>query len=143
MQSTLDLLSIGVVPVVVATYAYVTYSATAIRRTMAAGLHRRQALGVGLIAFAFTAIYLTNFLSNNDDLVLLGGVIFDGMALVLLYWVDSSILASRLSDPLVRDTLKWSWLRRVVWVVVVSDIVFTFGVIIYYTRLVGTLNAPD
>src|SRR3989442_4997392 len=103
MLSTLDLLSIGVVPVVVVTYAYVTYSATAIRRTMAAGLYKRQALGVGLIAFAFTANYLTNFL-NNDNLVLLGGVIFDAMALVLLYWVDSSILAARLSDPLVRDT---------------------------------------
>ena len=143
MLSVLDLLSIGIVPVIVATYAYIAYSAVAIRRTIVTRLYRRQALGIGLVAFAFVAIYFANFLGNNDNLALLGGIIFDGMALVLLYWVDSSILAARLSDPLVRDSLNWSRLRWVLWTVSIADIIFTFGVLTYYTLLVGTLNAPD
>ncbi len=131
MLSTLDLVNIGVGVTVVCSYAYVAYSTTAIRRTLAVGLYRRQALGIELIAIGFTAIYLAGFLPYTGILGFIGGGVFDTVALFLLYWVDSSILAARRSDPLVRDTLKWSGLRRIVWVVAVSDIAVTYGLAWY------------
>jgi hypothetical protein len=143
MLSILDTLSIVVALAVVAAYSYIAYSAVAIRRTMAGGLYRRQALGVGLIGLVFVVIYLDNYLPYDNVLGIITGLVFYAMVLVLLYWVDSSILAARRSDPLDRDTLKWSMIRWIVWVVSVSVIIATITAASYYTIGAGTFNPPD
>lgn len=146
MLSTLDYLNLVAIPVVAATYVYVAYAALGIRRTLAGGVYRRQAFGISLIALTFAAGYLSNYLPYNgsgilDDLLaILGTVVFYAEALVLLYWVDSSILASRRSDPLFRDTMGWSRIRPAVWVFEIFGIVAAFASFFYYFAAV---NPPD
>jgi hypothetical protein len=132
MLSILDYVNLVVGVAVVATYVYVAYAALGIRRTLAGGVYRRQALGICLIALTFTGNFLSYLLPSNDILNVLGIFVFFGMALVLLYWVDSSILASRRSDPLFRDTLRWSRIRPAVWVCEVSSMAVPFALFFYY-----------
>lgn len=143
MLSTLDYLNIGLTIAVVVTYGYVTYSALVIRRTLAAGLYRRHALGVGLLAVAFTGAQLGMFLPYNGITGILGGVIFYTFALVVLYWVDTSILAARGSDPLYRDTFAWSRLRYVAWGTAIATIAIVFGVTAYYLPINGASIPPS
>jgi len=131
MSSTLDFVNVIMALVVVAGFGYVTYAALAMRRTLGSGLYRRQALGVGLVAVGFTALYLFNFDSDS----FLDPVVFYATAFFLLYWVDSSILASRASDPVYRDTLGWSRLRLVYWVVSVASVPIVFGLLAYYSSI--------
>ncbi len=142
MLSILDYLNIGVALAVVATYAYVLYSSLAIRRTLGSGLYRRQALGMGLIAVGFSGMDVANFIPYNGVLGLLGGVIFYSATLIFLYWVDSSILASRRSDPLDRDTFRWSKVRIVIWIAAVSLMVITLGTASFFTET-NPGNIPD
>ncbi|HMD78370.1 MAG TPA: hypothetical protein VKF39_00120 [Nitrososphaerales archaeon] len=142
MLSTLDYLNLVVAVAVVATYVYVAYAAFGIRRTLAGGVYRRQALGVCLIALTFAADYLSNFLPYSGILGFLSTAAFYAMALVLLYWVDSSILASRRTDPLFRDTLRWNRIRPAVWVCEISSIIVPFALFIYYS-FVSVATIPD
>ena len=128
MLSNLDLINIVTAAIVVGIYGYIIFSSLAIRRTLAGDLYRKQALGIGAVAVAFTAIYLGNFASTNDILGLVNGVIFYAASLILLYWVDTSILAARRSDPLVRDTLKWSRLRYVIWGICIFAVIFNLSI---------------
>jgi hypothetical protein len=126
MPSELDLVNIGVTLAVVLTYGYVMYSALMIRKAMAVGLYSRHALGISLVALAFAADEAAMFLPYDGLLGLLGSAIFFGFALTLLYWVDTSILATRRSDPLYRDTFGWSRLRWIIWGGAALAIVFVF-----------------
>jgi len=57
--------------------------------------------------------------------------------IVLFYWIDRSVLASRRSDPLLRDTLHWSKLRLVLWAGVIITTVIPFVILGY---VVATSN---
>jgi hypothetical protein len=126
MLSTLDYVNVAVTLAVVASYGYVFYAAMLVRRTLAVGLYRRHAFGIGLLAAVFAFDQVSNFLPTDGVWGLIGLVGFAVFALGLLYWVDSSILAARRSDPLYRDTLHWSGLRKVIWAVSVGALVFVF-----------------
>ena len=109
---------VTVVPLAIVLYA--GYWAFDIRHALVVRVYRNQALGVGLLSVFL--IYLTFIAALGPPggpygavigfLELMFGVIgFLG----LLYFVDSSMLASRRSDPLLRDTLHWSKVRYVIW----------------------------
>jgi hypothetical protein len=118
MLSTLDYLNIGVTLAVVASYSFIFYSSLLVRRTLAVGLYRRHAFGVGLLGVVFAVDQVTNVVPTGEGqgvLGLLGIAFFAVFSLGLLYWVDSSILAARRSDPLYRDTFGWSRLRKAIW----------------------------
>jgi hypothetical protein len=125
MPSTLDYANVGVTVVAVATYAYVAYEALLVRRTIASGLYRRHAFGICLLALAFAGNQLGAFLPTDEStLGLIGGYLFMAFALLLFYWVDTSILAARNTDPLYRDTFRWSRVRYAIWGVTAFSVAF-------------------
>ena len=115
-------------PVFTILFLYAAYKALIIRRAFAVRLYRRQSLWVGLSGFywAFftlgigvvSALYAQNtaLVSENSVIpyTLFAGLYF---ALVLSFlWIDSTVMVARRSDPLLRDSLRWSKLRILLWI---------------------------
>ncbi len=107
--------------------SYSAYWAFSIRKALASSLYRRQALGIGLVAFfgelSFVALALVAAYDLNSLLKGLVPPSFQAYGLMviafevaLFYWIDSSILAARRSDPLLRDTFSWRRLRPLFWI---------------------------
>ncbi len=101
---------------VVAIFGYSSYWAFIIRRALVQRLYRRQAWWVGWMAIYFVALstFLTLALTFNVNLLpinILGGLLISSGFIVLFLWIDSTIRVARRSDPLYRDTARWSKLR--------------------------------
>jgi hypothetical protein len=79
-----------------------------IRRALAVRVYRNQALAIGLFPLAFLFGLATG---------VLGLSVF---VLFAFYLIDSSALAGRRSDPLLRDTLHWSRLRTPLWALLLA-----------------------
>ena len=132
------------------------YWAISISRALRVPLYRRQAFGVGFLVFAIWAVVAA--------FVLLGAIVSSPWEvfelfvayyfrfIVLFYWIDASILASRRSDPLLRDTLYWSKVRIILWIAIVVTTLIPMA-ILGYTLLTsnnalfeqmtnGTLGGP-
>lgn len=124
MPSGLEELNLLVSGAAVVTYAYIIFSSLQVRKALAVGPHRRQALGVGIVAGVLILDQLAFSFPQaaSGPWAVANLAAFVVVSLGLLYWVDSSILAARRSDPLDRDTLHWGALRQVIWVVSVSSI---------------------
>ena len=118
-----DLASIVVTVVAVAdiaVFAYGAYWASEIRRALASPLYRRQGLWVEAIGVYFVVFFLlvviaralgAGPLSETSGLGV-AAVAFVYVGVVMFFvWIDSSVKLARRSDPLRRDTLKWSVLR--------------------------------
>jgi len=88
-------------------------------------------LGLAAVSIGFGAVELDQLLAFNVRLPQLGENIFIPLVWVpflsILYWGDASILAARLSDPLLRDTLRWRKVRLAVWAVTLVDVIFLSG----------------
>jgi hypothetical protein len=100
--------------------SYALYWALAVRHALFIRLYRNQALGVGLVALAvLLSVYgpfpsaLFPYPSSTDNLF--GFIIIFFAILLIFFWIDSSIRAARRSDPLLRDILHWSKVRKVLW----------------------------
>jgi hypothetical protein len=89
---------------VVFVFAYPVFWALNIRRFLAVRLYKSQALGLALICVAFS-------LGSFDPT----GAIYGLFLLLVFYWIDLSFRAARRSDPLLRDSIRWSRLRLVLW----------------------------
>ena len=141
MPSALDYVNVAVAVVVVASYAYLVYSSRAIRGTLVSPLYRRRATGTALVAVAFLAIYLSGFDSANDLIGFIGGIAFFASTFILLYWIDSAIRSARGTDPLDRDTLKWSKVRFVIWAGVLGSVAFALVIGAYFSAFPS--NTPS
>jgi hypothetical protein len=113
---------------VVGLFSYAAYWAFNIRRALATGLYRRQALWAGTMGLYFVALstFLTVALSFNITTLsvnLLGGLLISSGFIVLFAWIDSTVRVARRSDPLLRDTLRWSRLRYFIGFVTVGGAV--------------------
>src|SRR6266436_571946 len=98
---------------VVALFSYAAYWAFIIRKALVTGLYRRQALWAGTMGLYFVALstFLTIALSFNLTTLLvniLGGLLISSGFIVLFAWIDSTVRVARRSDPLLRDTFRWS-----------------------------------
>src|ERR1700733_5624912 len=109
--------SSGIIAVIAAVVAllvlsYGAYWAFEIRRALAIRLYRSQALGIGLLAVSvgLAQLYYTGsiFYGWPPELTFASILFF---AFALFYWTNTSIRAARLSDPLLRDTFRWTRLR--------------------------------
>jgi hypothetical protein len=60
-------------------------------------------------------------------------------SVVIFYWIDASMLAARRSDPLIRDTLRWSKVRVVLWGVVAVSFVSNVAASFYFLATTGAL----
>ncbi|HVH14427.1 MAG TPA: hypothetical protein VNA15_01740 [Candidatus Angelobacter sp.] len=110
---------------VVGLFSYAAYWAFIIRKALATGLYRRQALWAGTMGLYFVALstFLTVALSFNLTTLavnLLGGLLISSGFIVIFAWIDSTVRVARRSDPLLRDTLRWSHLRYFIGLVTVG-----------------------
>jgi hypothetical protein len=118
-------------------FVYAAYWAFDIRRGLAVRLYRDQALGIGLIIVIFGAFYANAWwffgaTQTNLALSVLQQTAGFGLSLSVFYWLDASILASRRSDPLLRDTLHWKRVRYILWPLVwLGPILVSWSVIAY------------
>jgi len=122
-----------------AIFAYTIYLAVDIRRALSVRPYRDQALGIGFVSLAWNLLFLGGFaaLSVIHDYGLFAAVV--GIVMIMLfYWVDSSVLAARKSDPFPRDILRWRELRIVVWLVLVAVTILAISVASYYQITTGT-----
>src|SRR5256712_4362486 len=116
MPSDLSTAFFGLWILVSALFSYAAYWAFTIRRFLIHRLYRRQASWVAGMGIYFVALssFLTFaiFYSLNTIYVnVLGGLLIGSGFVVIFAWMDSTIRVARLSDPLSRDTLRWSKLR--------------------------------
>jgi hypothetical protein len=133
--------SLGIVYLVVVTaealmFSYAAYWGFSIRRALYVRLYRNQALGTGLVAVSGvilglgSAALFYNVQGNSNpgpsatSFAILG-------VLTLFYWIDTSLLAARRSDPLLRDTFHWRSLRVVFWVGIILPFGLLVSVIVY------------
>jgi hypothetical protein len=118
-------------------FAYTAFWAFNIRRAQTARIYRNQALGMGFVALVWIIFSLAAILPSSILTPTAGAIGFCFIMLGLFYWVDASIIAARRSDPLLRDTLRWSELRTYLWgllLVLTSLFVLLTG---YYEYMVG------
>lgn len=116
-------------------FFYAAYWAFNIRHALRVHLYRRQAFGVGVIVLAlWSTVGIFGALQNVLSLQIFSAVsnlTWYFLWLTLFYWIDASVLASRRSDPLLRDTLYWSKLRIPLWTVNLIAVGVTFAVLGY------------
>ena len=109
---------------------YAAYWAFDIRRSLSGRLYRNQALGLGVFSLVLMIAALPSPLPGSSGI--LGNFSFQVFYTLVtavfwlgtVYFVDASALASRRSDPLLRDTLHWSKARYAVWGLQISIVSF-------------------
>ncbi|MGP8125119.1 MAG: hypothetical protein ACLQEQ_04520 [Nitrososphaerales archaeon] len=105
-------------------FAFAAYWAFSIRRVLAVGIYRRQALGICLVALILALILLSGiplaFLPAAGQVFSLLPIFAFG---AIFYWIDASVLEARRSDPLLRYTFHWKQLRIALWVLDISALV--------------------
>src|SRR5437879_486631 len=116
MQSDLSSAFLVLWLIVAVTFSYATYWSFTIRRWLVHRIYRRQATWVGRLGVYFVALssFLTLALSTGVSSLyvnVVGGLLIGSGFIVIFAWMDSTIRVARLSDPLFRDTLRWSKLR--------------------------------
>lgn len=109
-------------------WAYSVFWAFSLGRLLSARLYRNQALGVGLVAVGWAAFNYSFFFSIS----LIPNVAYPFALLLTFFWIDSSVLASRKSDPLYRNTLHWRQLRLALWVTLLGTMVAWFAGLLLY-----------
>ncbi|MBO0887883.1 hypothetical protein J2P12_02150 [Candidatus Bathyarchaeota archaeon] len=131
MLSELSLVFFALWLGVVALFVYSAFWAFSIRRILVAGLYRRQAFWLGAMGVYFVS--LSTFLSIALTLELsslyvniLGAVIISAGFTLIFLWIDLTVRIARRSDPLFRDTLRWSKLRFLFWFVTIGGAIGAF-----------------
>lgn len=144
MSSTFDVANIVAVTAVAVGLGYATIWALKVRRVLAIRAYQNQALGVALIAAMLALLTVANtvgaYLIYNNPLESGGNGGF-GLFFVLLvtifYWIDSSVIAARRSDPLSRDTLHWSRVRILLWIGTLPAAILVTAVDVYSLIALG------
>jgi hypothetical protein len=121
-----------------AVLAYTVYLSITVRRALSVGEYRKQALGVGLIALAWMLLLLDYGVQAVTGSYALFSLGFGLVMMALFYWIDSSVLAARRTDPFVRDTLWWARLRYVLWALTVAATFVAASLAYYYQATLGT-----
>ena len=113
-------------------FLYGAYWALEIGKALRSPLYGKQALWVGAIGVYFAAFFLLSALalalglpgfgSNTATDVAVGAFLYIGV-IMFFVWIDSTIKVARRSDPLRRNTLRWSKLR---WFLGIFVVVGTF-----------------
>ena len=103
--------------------SFAAYWAIRVWKALAIRVYRKAAFGVALIATLLALTEVVNTVSaylvygSPFEAIGQGGYgIFFLLLAALFYYVDASVLASRRSDPRVRNTLHWSKLRILLWI---------------------------
>ncbi len=124
-----------------ALFTYSAYRAIVVRRALFVRLYRNQALWVGSYGVYWALIFLglgslevlydenPSFVTGtNLPAYLLFAGLYIGLVLGFL-WIDATMMVARRSDPLLRDTLRWTRMRLVLWGVIAVGIFVGLGYI--------------
>jgi hypothetical protein len=122
MPSELNAVTYPLLVVFVVASGFVAYTAIAISRTLSNRVYRNQALGLAAVAIVLVIVVIWGTLSFSSNYVLTGienaiqllGTWF-AFFIGFYYFIDASIGAARLTDPLFRDTLHWTRVRLAFW----------------------------
>ena len=118
-------------------FVYAAYWAFAIRRGLTTGLFRRQALGIALVALGFgvgsfaSGVAQEATAGTGVGLIVAFFVIIFFNPFIIFYWVDSTTLASRRADPLGREVLRWSQVRKVCWALMIGALILLLSIVAY------------
>ncbi|MDA4130556.1 MAG: hypothetical protein OK457_07275 [Thaumarchaeota archaeon] len=119
-----------------------------IRHALAVRIYRKQALSLALAAIVIGLSSLPLISPTSTTALIISPAGFLSLILsvsfmvVILYFIDSTVLASRRSDPLLRDVLHWSQLRLVIWVWESFNIVFVISIYVY-TIITGNVSITN
>ncbi|HYB76255.1 MAG TPA: hypothetical protein VEC08_04790 [Nitrososphaerales archaeon] len=136
--------------VVLLIFGYTTYISTNIGWSLAVGLYRRQALWVSVLSAIYALLLLETFISvfylstesAPEDLIV--SLSQDIGIIAIFAWADASARIARRSDPLLRDSLNWSKLRRFVWALLAVSIASTYYFAFALVASTGSLSvAPS
>ena len=88
--------------------------------------------------------YLYFFFLPYNQVADLAVSILQGMVILAIFaWVDTSALIARRSDPMLRDSIHWSKLRRPLWFLLPVDYAIALLYSIYFILSGGSLSAPS
>jgi len=125
-------------------FSYVGYWTLTIRKALAVQLYRNQALGIfGIVLVAVFYYFfdtLLGFLIPTFGNGIEGIVTIFSLSSGLFYWIDSSMLAARRSDPISRDSFHWSYLRKALWIL--NTAVFAYLLILDLAQPFYTFGTP-
>jgi hypothetical protein len=122
-------------------FGFSAYRAFSIRRSFSIGLYRRQALWAGILCAIFVmsytmiALFGYSILKANTPVDFAVSFFQDLLILGMFAWIDATALVSRRADPLLRDPIRWTRIRRPVWAVVIASLVAA-----YYFTISGALS---
>jgi len=129
-----------VAPIAFVVFAFSAYRAFGVRKGLAVGLYRNQALWAGTTAAYWALLFVVygiafsiyqanpgpNLTNIIDDFAVFAWLY---AALILAFqWVDSSVSVARRSDPLLRDTMHWKYTRIALWLLILFGLVVSFSV---------------
>jgi hypothetical protein len=124
-------------------YSYAGFWAFSIRHALAVRLYRRQAFGIGFVVLAlYSTFAIFDLVPSTASLQVSSGLTnssFYFLFFVMFYWLDTSVLATRRSDPLLRDTLHWSKIRIPLWTangITWGTVLFLLG----YSEIAGNVS---
>ena len=129
-----------------ATFAlgYAAFWGLKVRSALGVKAYKKQAVGIGLIALLLAGTNTVNtiaaylvFGSAGSALEQGGYGLFFIFLLLLLYWTDSSVATTRRTDPLSRDTLRWSRVRIPLWIAAIPGSVVIIVVDVHALLLNG------
>jgi hypothetical protein len=138
--------------VILALMLLAAYRAFAVRRSLAVGLYRRQALWAGMIASTYVLLFGSNLpflylLPPNNWLDLIASFLQDVGIFFVFAWVDASTLIARRSDPLLRDPVHWTKVRKRLWALMalslVSSYVFAISLVLQGGSLSSGPSPPE
>jgi len=119
-------------------WGYSIYWAFDLRRLLSAQLYRNQALGEGLIAVG----WLSFGVSTSVTLETLSSVTLVLALATTFYFIDSSVLAARKSDPLYRNTFHWRQLRFVIWPIIAISLFALLVIGVVAPSFFGSQGGP-
>ena len=142
MLNSFDLAILALLGATLVAYGYTTYTAIAIRHTIAGRIYRKQALGVAFVAIIYalnssTSLLPTPSIGTLDFYTIFSAISFPLTFITIFYWVDSSVLAARYSDPLLRDTLHWHQARYLIWAINILTTAFPLSFLFYLQVATG------
>ena len=118
------------------TFAYAAYWAFNIRRALIVKVYRSHALGVGLVSLGWILIFFDYVAVSHLSYSLFTAI--DALVSgAFFYFIDAAVLDGRMSDPLLRDTLHWSKIRRWVWAIFALASVASICIAGYYSVQTG------
>jgi len=124
-------------------YSYAAFWAFSIRHVLAVRLYRNQAFGIGFVVLAvYSTLAVFDLTPSTNSLQIISGLTnssFYFLFIVLFYWLDASVIATRRSDPLLRDTLHWSKIRIPLWII--NGITWgTILLLLIYSEITGNVS---